>query len=519
MEAKPHKNSMLPTPTRIAPTLPPTLPTIVPTTLLFLCTFLTTLLLGYTLYQDGDTHWHLAAGREILQTLSLPHTDNWTFASDQQWYNISWLFDIVIAAIAIPLGDFGLHIATLLCGALLICEILRTLKQWESTTFEARFLAASLSAIALLNYTVLRPQLAACFLALYGLTALQKSRKNPQALLLLPILTIAWVNIHGSFPVLALLLAAHGAEALYQSEWKRFQTLFLVGITCAIATLINPLGFEVYTGMERTLHSALSPLIAEWQGWRAHTTTYHGVSTLIFITGIFGVSTLLRHSTIPLAERIMTFGFTLLSFLSIRHFSFLAVIAPPFVALALTGTKKTWPFKLPFNKLPLAPLVLIGILAIGYTAFLPSDELSKKISSKFTADYMDRESIHIIHQDLPGKKVINEYDLGGALANFGEGKIPYYMDGRAGTAFSEKILIEYIDTLILNKTPLVVILEKYQPEVAMFRNMSMTHRIAGSQLKELGWRIFHQNKKNIIYISPPKKHELDNEKSQHKIKP
>ena len=46
---------------------------------------------------DGDTWWHLRAGRLILETWQIPRVDTFTYESvSRPWIDLHWLFQIVL---------------------------------------------------------------------------------------------------------------------------------------------------------------------------------------------------------------------------------------------------------------------------------------------------------------------------------------------------------------------------------------------------------------------------------------
>ena len=47
-----------------------------------------------------DLGWHLAAGDLIRERGNIPFGDPWSFtAEDRQWFNLSWLWDVIASAI------------------------------------------------------------------------------------------------------------------------------------------------------------------------------------------------------------------------------------------------------------------------------------------------------------------------------------------------------------------------------------------------------------------------------------
>src|SRR3984885_3688636 len=68
-----------------------------------------------------DLGWHLAAGDLIRERGSVPFHDPWSFTSGgRQWYNLSWLWD-VIASVLFQYTKFsGLVLFVVACGAVIV---------------------------------------------------------------------------------------------------------------------------------------------------------------------------------------------------------------------------------------------------------------------------------------------------------------------------------------------------------------------------------------------------------------
>ena len=76
----------------------------------------TPILLGHL-----DLGWHLAAGDLIRDRGNVPVQDPWSFTSGgRQWYNLSWLWD-VIASVLFQYANFsGLILFVVACGAIIV---------------------------------------------------------------------------------------------------------------------------------------------------------------------------------------------------------------------------------------------------------------------------------------------------------------------------------------------------------------------------------------------------------------
>src|SRR5580692_8725569 len=68
-----------------------------------------------------DLGWHLAAGDLIRDRGSIPFQDPWSFTlGDKQWYNLSWLWDMIASVLFQHAGFAGLVLFVVACGAVIV---------------------------------------------------------------------------------------------------------------------------------------------------------------------------------------------------------------------------------------------------------------------------------------------------------------------------------------------------------------------------------------------------------------
>src|SRR3954451_1834989 len=73
-----------------------------------------------------DLGWHLAAGELIRNEARIPIQDPWSFTlGTKQWFNLSWLWDVVASTIFKSTGYGGLVVLVVACG-ILIAGVLAT---------------------------------------------------------------------------------------------------------------------------------------------------------------------------------------------------------------------------------------------------------------------------------------------------------------------------------------------------------------------------------------------------------
>src|SRR4051812_15760772 len=68
-----------------------------------------------------DLGWHLVAGDLIRDRGSIPFQDPWSFTlGDRQWYNLSWLWDVIASVLFQYANSGGLVLLVVACGAVIV---------------------------------------------------------------------------------------------------------------------------------------------------------------------------------------------------------------------------------------------------------------------------------------------------------------------------------------------------------------------------------------------------------------
>lgn len=205
-----------------------------------------------------DIWGHLSYGELIWKTRSLPATEPlMPLAAGMEFTDTAWLSQVIGYVTFEKLGIAGLqgeYALLLAFSAALIAFSTygRTRHGWFSLLAMTAFLT-----LAWMPLSILRPQVAgvACFVFL--LTRLVRRQNSAVDWGLIPALFVAWVNLHGSFPVGLFLMGAFVAGRAIDlvrrtGSWKvllrddRLRRHVLLLELAAAATLINPYGFRVY---------------------------------------------------------------------------------------------------------------------------------------------------------------------------------------------------------------------------------------------------------------------------------
>jgi hypothetical protein len=210
----------------------------------------------------NDYWWYLRIGRDTLTQGTIPTTDalTWSRTGTPAVYH-SW-GAAVLFWFFYKVG--GLPLTVLLRG--LLVALAYMLVWLTSRRLGAGRVGSALvlllAVLASSNNWSLRPQLLTYplfALALYLLYRWQQGEKK--AVLWLPLISLVWVNLHGSFVMLLLLVGA----AIAFGRGNRYP-LVLATVGILLATLINPRGGGAWTYVINSLTVQSSQLFSvEWR--------------------------------------------------------------------------------------------------------------------------------------------------------------------------------------------------------------------------------------------------------------
>ena len=115
-----------------------------------------------------------------------------------------------------------------------------------------------------LQTLAMRPQLFAVPLFAGTLLVLVERHAHPRRLWLIPVMAIAWANLHGSF-VMAPALVALACLEDPGGATGGGRRLAVVGLCAVAATLVNPFGFHVWTyALALSTNPVIRTSVSEW---------------------------------------------------------------------------------------------------------------------------------------------------------------------------------------------------------------------------------------------------------------
>jgi hypothetical protein len=310
-----------------------------------------------TLLSDCDTGWHIRTGEWILAHGWVPARDIFSFSKPgAPWFAWEWLSDVWFANLN---GLGGLQAVVLftiimlsITFTLLFLQVRR--KANAIVAISVTMLAAAASSI----HWLARPHLFTLLFLILFYAALERVREGRTRLagipylVILPVLTVLWTNLHGGFFVGALMIAAFGAgeiltillspdATLRGPAWRNAKAYFLSAIACMVASLANPYTYHLHVHMAQYLRDPFnSQHIVEFLS-----PTFHHPTAIFFeaMLVLAVATTIWSASRGRFAEPLLMLVWAHGSLLAARNIPIFMIAAAPPVAAAI----QEWLLQLP----------------------------------------------------------------------------------------------------------------------------------------------------------------------------
>jgi hypothetical protein len=224
------------------------------------CTPLSVKLLG-----DAGIGWHIRTGQEILATHAIPRVDPFSAQIRKPWIAWEWLYDAIVGRLELSAGLNGVVWFTAVVIATVFAAVFRLLVGRRTDGLVALLLTLLAMSASTIHFLA-RPHVLSWLFALIWLWMLTSRESDEHhsdnRLWLLPLLMLIWVNLHGGFLLGFALLGifwlgsawtwlrlkeSRIEESLQKiAAGKRVRQLTLVGLASAVASLVNPYGWNLH---------------------------------------------------------------------------------------------------------------------------------------------------------------------------------------------------------------------------------------------------------------------------------
>jgi hypothetical protein len=429
------------------------------------------------IFNDGDTWWHLAAGRWILTHRAVPTHDVFSFTfAGTPWNAQEWLAEVLMAGAFALMGWSGLHLLFGLTFGVTAALLASALRQ-RMDTLPA--LLTALVGLACISGSLLaRPHvLALPLLALWttGLVAARERCTAPPLWLVLVML--AWANLHGSFAFGLALAAALGMEAVLENRAAAKPWLIFL---CAsvIVVLINPQGLN---GLLFPIRLLLLPGVEYIGEWAPADLTHPSPFIASLLAMVYVLAT--GKVRLPPIRALLILGLVYLGLTHVRHQMLFGVTAP---LLAAPSLGKVWPPRP--REFPIWPastaFALVALLAIVRPILA---------DMRFEDPVTPVAALMHVPRDLRAKPVLNAYAYGGYLIFSG---VKVFVDSRADV-YPPGFFAAYSRLEAGDRATLTDALARWRIGWTMFPSNSPTARLLDQMP---GWRRLYANTNAVVHV-------------------
>ncbi len=314
---------------------------------------------------DPDIFWHIVTGQWMVDHRQVVSQDLFTFTvAGKQWIDPEYTTEI-IAYLLFKVG--GLTLVSLGFAAVTFWGFLLI---WRRVGLEQsnKVIAAIAIGIAGLGGVEVwgpRPQMITfAFTCLELLWLDRYLRGKSRAIYWLPLVMVAWANLHGGFlfelvpvAVAAFVEIVHWIRRVDGDEHKRrVRNLIIIFVACVVAAVLNPRGISLYGYVIQPQFSGVQQsFIAEWQSPNFHVLEERGFELMLLLIPI---AFALRRPS--LWDVCLTLAVTYLALSAVRHSALFVAAETPMLI---------WSFSAGWDRLALARRIT-GWMALRTKAML-----------------------------------------------------------------------------------------------------------------------------------------------------
>lgn len=295
--------------------------------------------IGNRLLEDADTGYHIRAGEIILETVTVPTHDDFSFRSPKlEWTAHEWLSEVAMALIHRFSGLTGIVLFFIFLISLTYAWFFRIVRSY------GRIFLADLAIVLLVIacsqiHWLARPHIFSLPLMILWYSILDRFEYGEKNLLyLLPPLMLLWVNLHGGFIIGIVLIGIYlfgnlcrfltSNEGAGQAPRRRIAYLGITLCACVLVSLANPQGYRILLfPFKLATNSFLMDHVDEFQSPNFHENFFF----LVFLVFTFGILILSR-TGMNLIEWMLVLLFFAMSLSSERYIPLFGIIVAPVLA-------------------------------------------------------------------------------------------------------------------------------------------------------------------------------------------
>ncbi len=449
---------------------------------------------------DTDTWWHLKVGEYIWHSGSVPRTDIFSFSNgNHPWITHEWLAEVIYYGAFFVAGLQGMFLVNLLLLTLTFYVFYKTVYLESGANQIISAVVVMVAVFFTFLFWVFRPHVFSHLLFVLVLYILRRFSKGQDYLWLLPLLSIFWVNVHGSFIMVPVLTALFLVGGLFNLNFSRIvsvgwslqqkKKLLLTMVLSVGATLINPNTYKILLYPFQTIKSDSILKINEWLSPDFHKPyfmIFFAFMLVVFL--IMGVSKQ-KHQ---LTDVLLLGFFAAMSMYAVRNIALFVFVSGPILGGYFAGFVRKANVKP--DRAPLIVLnwlFLIAILVGTISCWPAKVPLEKRADAKV----LPVQAVGYLQKHHFSGKVFNDYNWGGYLLWTMYPQVKVMVDGRTDV-FADKVFPDYL-TIYTLKGDAPRLLKAYDPDFLLIRKDSPLDNYL-KQSKE--WRRVYRDTMAIIYV-------------------
>ena len=267
---------------------------------LFIAFAVKLLLLGNAFLNDADTGWHIRSGDMILQNMSVPQRDIFSYTMyGQPWMDHEWLSQVIFSVLHQAWGLTGVILLTVLVLSCTFYSFYRFLLEKQVSLLLSVILTFMTVGITSVHWLG-RPHIFSLYLTLIWYRQLDRHEKTGEIRFLypLPFIMMLWVNLHGAYITGFILTGIYFTGTVLQRYFendsavkssfrkKAYHQVALAGV-CILTALINPYGFRMLLfPFEFMRLGYIRDNIQEWASPDFHETILYELPLLLLMGGV-----------------------------------------------------------------------------------------------------------------------------------------------------------------------------------------------------------------------------------------
>lgn len=450
---------------------------------------------------DSDMWWHLKAGELTLEQGKPLLVDTMSYTKEgSAWINHSWLGQVVLYGFYRFFHYWGLEIFVVMLSV--ICAFFI----WKQLIGHFFIKTVLLLCGAVLFSLVLtpRPQLfSLAFLAFSGWYLDVRLNKVYKKAFLLPVLFLAWSNIHAGATMGLIFIAAYlGGYFIHLLFTHTLKTearnlFYLAGWTAAsvAAVAVNPNGLKIYGISFVTMQVTVKQYIQEWLP--PDYTEPVQFFFLIFLC-VTAILIILQWKKVQFTDAVLFGVFGYLALTGRRNIAPFAVIAVPIMSRSLgsifsrigKAANKEPAKKLNPSLTTVINLILVGVLWLAVLGKGFYNGHPVIVETSIEKDY----PVRVIEKMKTGSftgNLLNEYNWGGYLAWEAE-DYPVFIDARTDL-YGDVIFNDWYN-MIFAKEDWQDLISQYDIQtVLLYPDRPLVSRLIAE-----GWIVGAQNQAGIL---------------------